>query len=219
MRAIDLAKDRFTMIELGCGWGCWMNITGMAAKRRGLEVKLIGIEGDGKNLGLARETIAANGFDEKEYALLHVIAHARSGKAAFPQQAEEEENWGFEPVFSTDAAAYRTAMASGRYAELPMYGFSDLADDFGRIDLVHIDIQGGEAALIRESVAIFSEKIAYALIGTHSRQIEGHVMDSFLNEGWVLEIERPAILTLANAEAGPSVVVDGVQGWRNPRLA
>lgn len=31
LRAVDLACDRFTVIELGCGWGCWMNNTGVAA--------------------------------------------------------------------------------------------------------------------------------------------------------------------------------------------
>src|SRR5678816_4489395 len=25
LRSIDLAKDSFTMAELGCGWGCWIN--------------------------------------------------------------------------------------------------------------------------------------------------------------------------------------------------
>src|SRR5215469_12467902 len=24
LRAIDLSRETFTMIELGCGWGCWM---------------------------------------------------------------------------------------------------------------------------------------------------------------------------------------------------
>ena len=33
--------------------------------------------------------------------------------------------------------------------------------------------------------------------------------------GWKLEIERPAIIDLSGA---PTVVVDGVQGWRNLAL-
>ena len=42
LRAVDLARDTFTMIELGCGWGCWMNSTGIAARRKGVHVHLIG---------------------------------------------------------------------------------------------------------------------------------------------------------------------------------
>jgi hypothetical protein len=183
-----------------------------------LKPKLIGIEGDGKNLNLAREALAANGFAEDEVSLMHGIAHARSGKAAFPQQGDDEEHWGLEPVFSSDEQAYREAMASGSYAELPMFGFRDIAEDHGRIDLLHVDIQGGEADLVEECIDIFSDKIAYVLIGSHAREIEGRTFAAFRRAGWVLEIERPAILSLSNAAAGPQVVVDGVQGWLNPRL-
>jgi hypothetical protein len=37
-----------------------------------------------------------------------------------------------------------------------------------------------------------------------------------LKAGWLLEIERPALLKLN--ETGPAIWVDGVEGWRNPRL-
>ena len=46
LRAVDMAKRAFRAVELGCGWGCWLNNTGAAARRRGLAVDLIGIEGD-----------------------------------------------------------------------------------------------------------------------------------------------------------------------------
>ncbi|HMC03615.1 MAG TPA: hypothetical protein VKI23_05770, partial [Cellulomonadaceae bacterium] len=46
LRAVDLSKDSFTVAELGCGWGCWLNNTGVAARRAGKRVFLIGIEGD-----------------------------------------------------------------------------------------------------------------------------------------------------------------------------
>jgi hypothetical protein len=46
-RAVDLASENFTILELGCGWGCWLNNAGVVAKRKGLAVNLIGVEGDG----------------------------------------------------------------------------------------------------------------------------------------------------------------------------
>ena len=82
--------------------------------------------------------------------------------------------------------------------------------------MLHIDIQGGEADLIAGSIAMIQEKVAYMLVGTHSRQIEGQIFDTMLDAGWILEIERPAILSLGAQQ--PIVTVDGVQGWRNPRL-
>jgi hypothetical protein len=53
------------------------------------------------------------------------------------------------------------------------------------------------------------------VIGTHSRQIEGRLLETLLQAGWQLEMERPALLGVALM---PSVHVDGVQGWRNLKL-
>jgi hypothetical protein len=85
-----------------------------------------------------------------------------------------------------------------------------------RIDLLHIDIQGGEADFIAGCLPVMNSKVGYLVVGTHSRQIEGRIVDTLLGEKWNLEIERPAILSLAGG--APQVTVDGVQGWRNPQL-
>ena len=101
--------------------------------------------------------------------------------------------------------------------ELPMIALLEVAAPHARIDLLHIDIQGGEADLIVGCLPIISEKVVYVLVGTHSRQIEGRIMETLFQVGWKLEIERPAIFSL---EAGlPQITVDGVQGWRNPNLS
>ncbi|KUM23413.1 hypothetical protein AU467_33615 [Mesorhizobium loti] len=34
LRAVDLALERFRVVELGCGWGCWLNNTGAAARNK-----------------------------------------------------------------------------------------------------------------------------------------------------------------------------------------
>lgn len=60
------------------------------------------------------------------------------------------------------------------------------------------------------------KKIAYLLIGTHSRHIEGRLFETLLRAGWQLEIERPALLSVGLEN--PVVTVDGVQGWRNSHL-
>ena len=214
LRAVELSGDTFTMLELGCGWGCWMNITGVVARNMGKGVRLVGIEGDRLNFGLAEETLAANGFGADDYVLHHGIAHAESGTAAFPQQQAGDDAWGLFPVFSTDEDAYKSAIESGRYTELPMIGFDALAEEHGRFDLVHIDIQGGERDLVAACIDAFTRSAAYVLIGTHGREIEGDIMRTFRAAGWTLEIERPAILDVVH----DVVTVDGVQGWRNPAL-
>ncbi len=217
LRAVDLARGTFTVIELGCGWGCWMNNTGVAARRAGLDVHLIGIEGDETHVAFAREAYAANGFGSHQVTLRRGIAAPTSGSALFPRQEQGGVQWGLEPIFGATDEQRRSARQSGHYDELPMVALGEIAAPHRRIDLLHIDIQGGEADFIAGCLPVCAEKVAYILVGTHSRQIEGRIMDTLLQAGWKLEIERPAIFSLDGGM--PQITVDGVQGWRNPAVA
>src|SRR5207302_1355842 len=100
---------------------------------------------------------------------------------------------------------------------LPTISLTDLVGVRPKLDLLHVDIQGGEADLIESSRALLDERVAYLVIGTHSREIEGRLFAELLGGSWRLEIERPAILALG--PTGPRTTVDGVQGWRNLSLA
>ncbi len=220
LRAVDLARDSFTVIELGCGWGCWMNNTGAAARRAGLEVRLVGIEGDAGHVAFARETCAANGFAPAQVTLHHGVAAGQSGTALFPRQQRGGGEWNLQPNLDATDEQRRAASRTGSDDALPMIPLAELAASLPRIDLLHVDIQGGEAALIAECLPTLDEKVAYLVVGTHSRQIEGSLFDTLLRSGWQLEIERPAILSIKPlaGTSNLSVAVDGVQGWRNPRL-
>ena len=214
LRAVELARGSFTMIELGCGWGCWMNNTGVAARRVGLDAHVIGVEGDENHVASAARTCELNGLKPEQVTLHHGIAAARSGLALFPKQ--EGVHWGGQPIFEPSDEQRQQARQSGSYEELPIFSLAELSAEHEKIDLLHVDIQGGEADLIRDSVILLKQKVAYMVIGTHSRQLEGRLFDTLLDAGWQLEVERSAILGLA--EAGPHDVVDGVQAWRNPLL-
>ncbi|MGH7117896.1 MAG: class I SAM-dependent methyltransferase [Acetobacteraceae bacterium] len=216
LRAVDLARGSFTMIELGCGWGCWMNNTGAAARRVGLDVHVIGVEADAAHVGFAHEACADNGFRPSQVTLVRGIAAAHPGIALFPRQERAGVSWALGPVFGASEAERQEAVQSGTHDALPMIPLAELAAPHVRIDLLHVDIQGGEAALVADSLPVFHERVAYLLIGTHSRQIEGRLFGTLLQAGWRLEIERPAILAMGSG--GPTVTVDGVQGWRNPCL-
>lgn len=216
LRSVELAEETFTMAELGCGWGCWMNNAGVAAKRRGLKVLVMGVEGDKGHIEFAHEALASNGFSPDEVRIFWGVAAATTGFALFPRQAVAGTSWGLEPVFNADERSRAKARETGSHDELPMIPVSRLIEDGHRcLDLLHIDIQGGEAALVHDSLQLMSEHVRYLVIGTHSREIEGQLFHYLLSAGWHLEIERPAILNLQNA---PRVMIDGVQGWRNPRL-
>ncbi|MDK9718738.1 MAG: hypothetical protein OEL57_12660 [Trichlorobacter sp.] len=215
-RAVDLAKEHFTIIELGCGWGCWLNNAGIVAKRKGLSVSLVGIEGDLGHIVFAKEALCTNGFEETEFKLYHGVASAHAGTALFPIQSQSGVSWGLEPLFNATDEETDNLVKSGSYSCLPQITLqSALPQRINKIDLLHIDIQGGEIELIPESIDFLNEHVATMFIGTHSRQIEGELIDLLINAGWRLEVERPAVLSIGKTV---STLVDGVQFWRNPNL-
>jgi hypothetical protein len=50
------------------------------------------------------------------------------------------------------------------------------------------------------------------VIGTHSRPIEGKLIEHLNERGWILEFEQPCTFALEGSEL--PVRVDGCQGWR-----
>ena len=61
-----------------CGWGCWMNNSGVAARRTGRTVDLIGIEGDEGHLKFARDALARNGYATRLFSPGDVARYRRS---------------------------------------------------------------------------------------------------------------------------------------------
>ena len=215
LRAVDEAKGTFRIVELGCGWGCWLNNTGAAARRRGLALDLIGIEGDDGHVHFALESLAVNGFSSNEFRVVHGVAAPRRSKALFPVVANSGEVWGSAPVFDASELQISKARRLGGYQVLEAWPLADLSG--GKpIDLLHIDIQGGETDFVKANFADIERHVRRMLIGTHSRIIEGDLMRILLDGGWAVEMDRACILGLVDGQ--PQIQVDGVQGWVNPKL-
>ena len=216
LRAVDLAPGPVTIVELGCGWGCWLNNMAVAARRTGRDARLVGVEGDADHREFARRTCLENGIPPERLTLHAGIAAARAGVALFPRQRGQGGSWGLEPLFNVTEAQREAARQSGRYDELPMLPLESVIADLPRVDLLHVDIQGGEADLIEGSRPLLAAKVAALVVGTHGHGLERRIRTALEEDGWRLEIERPAILRLG--WLGPRLKVDGVQGWRNPAL-
>jgi len=216
LRAVDLSKDTFTVAELGCGWGCWINITGVAARRAGKKVFLIGIEGDPAYIEFARQSLPDNGFKESEFELYHGIAAGYSGVALFPQQPPGGGEWGLQPILNPTEEQVEKAKEDGSSTILPAVDLASIVETHGDLDLLHIDIQGGETAFLESCIDLCNRRVHYVLVGTHSRLIEGKLEELMYANGWVLEVDRPEISSL---DDGVQILrVDGVQGWRNSRF-
>ena len=215
LRAVDLSKNTFTVCELGAGFGCWMVNTAVAAKKRGLIVKAIGVEADEEHARWMAEHCAQNGISSDEFIAIRAIAGPHDGVALFPVVDDSSATYGLEPRFFHREETARAALESGRFTKLPMVSADTIFGHSERIDLLHIDIQGGEADFIRSALSILQQRVAYIVIGTHSRSIEGQIIaDLTAATGWDLEIEKPCDFYLP----GLHTHQDGLQAWRNIRL-
>ncbi len=219
LRTVALAQAHgqtvYRIVELGCGWGCWLTNMGVAARARGLAVDLIGIEGDRYHLQSARDVLQLNGFAPDQFALHHGVAGPKSGKAIFPVHAVEGANWGAEPVFYPPEQTLRAAEKDPRVQVLDCFPLDQLSQG-QPIDLLHIDIQGAEYDYVHGNAQAMARHVRRVLIGTHSRILEGQLCAHFLSLGWQMEMERPVIAPLVHGK--PETRIDGVQMWANPGL-
>jgi hypothetical protein len=212
LRSIDLSADRFVMLELGCGWGCWMNNCGVTAKHAGKQIKLYGVEADTGHIIYAKNAFNDNGITEQEFVLSQGIAGKSASIVLFPS-IESGIDWSGTAIFNP-SQQQQEAADSGKYARLPVINIGDLIKKECRLDFMHVDIQGAELDLLSEIFDLLCIKVRYIFIGTHSKQIEGGLIDLFTSNGiWKLEVERPAIFQII--DGSPKVTVDGVQAWRN----
>ena len=219
--ALD-ARSTFTMLELGAGWAPWCVIAYLAAKQRGIaKIKVIGIEGDLGHISFIRENFAANGIDPDVGEAIHGVVGIVDGKALFPMANNASRVYGGCAAFSkaeqeTGAFADFTASQSSlveRVEQLPCFSLATLMREFDHVDLLHCDIQGGEASLFTSMIDLVSAKVRRVVIGTHSFEIDRHLACLFSKHGWVSE--GIAECLMREDHGRPVIVHDGVQVWRN----
>jgi hypothetical protein len=72
----------------------------------------------------------------------------------------------------------------------------DLIMKESRWDLIHIDVQGDEVDICRSCIDELSARVRWIVVGTHSRKIDGDLLDLMWRAGWMLEHEKPSKFTL-----------------------
>ena len=120
--------------------------------------------------------------------------------------------WGSSAVFS------ETGEDKPGYQRVRSISLSTLLKDEPLVDFIHFDIQGAEADVIDASAEMLTDKVRYLVIGTHSRVIEGRIIETLRRHGWTLENEQPARMGYT-ADVPEYTRADGTQVWRNPTLS
>jgi len=228
LKAVASARDgRFAVMELGAGWGPWLVAGARAARLRGLaDLRLLGVEADPGRFALMRQHFLDNDLDPEAHTLICAAVGVEKGHARWPRIADPANAGGARPVREDkgrldqgDEAYMQGAMED--FIDVEIVPLKDLLSREPVWDLVHIDVQGWEAKLCAGCVEPLQAHVRWLVIGTHSRLIDGEVIDILHDAGWVLENEKPTRFHFDTAQSSLELMteVDGVQVWRNPRLS
>ena len=211
LKAVEASKDRFVGVELGAGWGSWSVIAGVVARRLGrTPIRLYAVEGSAGKVANMAVHYRDNGFDPVDHHLVHAVIGSIDGYALFPP-CDVVGDWGAEAVFSSSDEEREG------YDRVRSVTIQTSIEQESIVDLIHFDVQGVEADVVSASLDTLSAKVRYLVIATHSRSIEGRIMDLLLARGWALENEQPA--QIHPTSTGKEMIhSDGTQVWRNPAL-
>ena len=221
LKSVLAATGRFVALELGAGWGPWLIGGAAAARRRGIsEIRLYGIEADPAHFVFLQTHFGDNGFDPETHTLIQGAVGVTPGRARWPKVADPSADWGSRPLDNDLATIDYLGRSFDEFIDIEMYAFDNLLEREPSWDLVHIDVQGSEAELCRASAELLDRRVRFVVVGTHSRKLDGDLMDHFFRRGWVLENEKPARFTFDPALPTLEAMTyrDGTQVWRNPRL-
>lgn len=215
--------ETFTMIEIGSSYAPWACLAGVLARRGGKRrVNLKSVEASAFFQRLTLDNIKANNLHSSDeitevvFSAVQGAAGASEGFIYFPVVSSAMENGG------QTSASDITSDYVGRniaHEKVQMYTISQLIDGFEEVDFLHCDIQGSEAAVLIPSVELLTQKVKHMFIGTHSRKIEGELIECFHGAGWLLDRERPAMFTHRPdlKDVVGMTTRDGGQYWVNPK--
>jgi hypothetical protein len=220
--SVKRAGSRYCIAELGAAWGPWLGLGGVMARSRGVkEIELIGVEALPARFELLRQHLAVNSLrpaDGGETNTGAVSCRLISGAATVTRT----EVW-FPDVPVTDLGPAVSESESGRdyrgkrvrNLRVEGYPLTEILRD-AYVDLLHVDVQGAELDLVRANLDLLAERVRAMMIATHSRVIEGALIELLYEHGWELELEKPCRVAWRPHPPSQEAMteLDGCQYWR-----
>lgn len=237
LESVVAARDRYTMIEIGAGYGRWACRAALAAKAMNIPVvHVAAVEAEPLHLEWLDEHFQRNGLSEAEFRIYPFAVAAKPGKTMFminkPGESPEEmaRQWYgqslatkkavLKPVKSPDYCGRRVfTLQSGYQAvQVDVERFDTVLKDYDAIDLLDFDIQGFELEVIQSCIDEIEQKTKRVHIGTHGVELEAGLRELFSSRGWRCNFDFQCQQT-NETPFGRIAFNDGVQSWSNPRFA
>ena len=235
LEAVESAGDTFSMVELGAGYGRWSVRGFLAARQRGINrIRIIAVEAEPQHAAWLRRCLEINGMTGPLISVEEAAVSVCAGESYFavkqPQNIEpfQAREWYGQFMFPRHALGQETgecynghpayALANEWTAvRVPTITLSHLLSGESVVDIVDMDIQSEEAAVVASSIADLTEKVKRLHIGTHSPEIEVTLTEVLTRAGWICLRSYPCN-SVTQTPFGMVVFQDGLQSWINPSL-
>lgn len=215
--ALEAAGESFCAVELGAGHAPWLVRAGVAWRtRRGdAPLRLVGVEGEPAHARAMREHARRNGLVAAELDLREGAVSVRDGSLRFEVVPQPNRDRGSRIVGEPSPVGLPRVVGAAQ-REVPCWSLATLLAPLSFVDLLHVDLQGSESAVLLAAGESLKRRVRRLFIGTHGRAIEDELMGTLPTLGFRLRDERACRFQL---DAGiPTLCEDGAQSWLNTNL-
>jgi FkbM family methyltransferase len=225
LKSVRSAGESWVGMELGAGFGPWVVAGGNAARLRGItDIRLCAVEADAQHFEFLQQHFRDNGFDPIVHKLIHAAVGVAAGTALWPVIDDAREDWGLRPVPRNASVAVPTDYLGRKWAKtvpVAIVSMADLIEAEPVWSMVHIDVQGNEVEICQSCVEKLNQRVHWLIVGTHSRKLDGDMVQLMHAAGWTLENEKPCKFNFSQGATSleAMILVDGIQVWSNPRFA
>jgi len=216
LESIDSARDSFTMVELGAGYGRWLVLAAVILrKQKNIPFHLIGIEPEHNHYQMMHQHFVDNELNPEEHSLIEA-AVTEVDRPVFFTQGHSSEWWGqaIVPSMDTNFGDWPNA----KIEEIKGLSINTILQKVNFVDLLDMDIQGLELDAIRSSLSTLNSKVKRIHIATHGKEIQEKLYDLLTSKGWMCCNNFPAKEKIETQYGNVILPYDGLQTWINLSL-
>jgi FkbM family methyltransferase len=218
---LEARGPTFHMIELGAGYGPWLARAAAAARQMdGIGVRLVGVEMEPTRFAWMDEHLRENGVAPAERTLIHAAVSDHEEETIYFADGDTADDYGLAlmraPLLRSQRLGRTDRVRQGE-VRVPCVRLRSLMSGAEEVDLVHMDIQGEEAVVVRDSLDGLERKVRRLVIGTHSLFVHVYLRALLKTRGW--RGRRDFLPNRVNrTEFGDMQFVDGLLVLENGRL-
>ena len=214
LAAVATSTDRFTMFELGAGWGRWSVYAAKLCEQRSLPFQLFAVEPEPTHFEWLQMVFRDNGLDCAAHDLREAVVSPDGRPVHLAGKDDPRREYGHY-IPSGIYGWARSLLLRHHLRKVKAVTLSELLRTCPAVDLIDMDIQGMESRVLASVSPEELRKARVIHVATHSPEVEAEVKALFTRAGWLNAFSFPCSSTTATP-FGVLSFQDGVETWVNP---